>query len=88
MLPGTAIATVVVASATGWIAGYVTPGAPGGVGVREAVFLVAVGQESLVITLAVIGFRLVSVTADLIVFFIGALVDRQSSSTTEDLDQP
>lgn len=87
MLPGTAIATAVVASATAWIAGYVTPGAPAGVGVREAVFLVAIGQESLVITVALIGFRLVSVTADLIVFLLGAFIDRRSRRTTEGLVQ-
>ncbi|WP_196798344.1 hypothetical protein [Burkholderia territorii] len=58
-----------------WLAGLVTPGAPAGIGVREAVLYWLmhgiVGQADL-ITAIVLG-RMVTVTGDLI-FFVGATV--------------
>ena len=62
-----------------WIAGFVTPGAPGGLGVREAamVLLGAGSAPVQVLVLAAALFRLVTFCGDLVCFLLGGLLFRE-----------
>lgn len=67
---------VIAFVATGWLAGFIIPGAPGGLGVREAVLLGALTPllgESSAIVLA-LGLRLVSASGDFILFLLSLLI--------------
>lgn len=64
---------VIAANALAWVVGTVTPGAPGGMGVREFVLIASLapfGVESAAVALAA-QYRLATVIGDL-TFFIGA----------------
>jgi len=68
--------------AVAWVAGYVVPGAPGGLGVREAILVAALGPvygEGTAVALALI-FRVCSVAVDGLGFLTG-LVLRRSLTT-------
>lgn len=72
-----------------WVLGFVTPGAPGGVGVREAVFLVLAapsGDADVVaaaLAAAVVVGRVQSIVADVLVFVVArALRDDQPLRAT------
>ncbi|MGC9417626.1 MAG: hypothetical protein ACP5EN_01525 [Rhodovulum sp.] len=58
-----------------WLAGYVTPGAPGGLGVREAVLIALLGMQSApeAVLLAALIFRVVTTLGDLACFSVGWL---------------
>jgi hypothetical protein len=75
-IPSTRELGIVIAGfAVAWVAGFVTPGAPGGLGVREAVmllFLAPIVGESVGLV-SVLLFRIVTVLGDLL-FFVTALV--------------
>lgn len=59
-----------------WIVGFITPGAPGGIGVREAVMMLVCGEQtgSDDIVLFLIVMRVVSVAADALAFIVGLAV--------------
>jgi hypothetical protein len=67
-----------------WIAGFIVPGAPGGIGVRESVFLlladglISQPQAILVITL----LRLSTTLAEILVYFYGKISDRHRQNGT------
>lgn len=72
-------ATICGAYVLAWLAGLVTPGAPAGVGVREAVllfFLVNVVAPGDMVVAVVIG-RMVTVTGDLLFFIFVNLLQRK-----------
>ena len=76
--PGLPIAAAAVGFAAAWVLGLITPGAPGGMGVREAILVVCfaplVGDgEAFTIALAL---RLVSILGDGTAFLIGFAGDR------------
>lgn len=59
--------TIVGISAAGWVAGFVVPGAPGGLGVREAVYLAGlqfVGVPTSTAVAAALAHRVASVAGD------------------------
>ena len=60
-----------------WILGYITPGAPGGIGIRESVMLIVCGGlfEEKVIIYALL-FRISSIFADILGFIIGRLCEK------------
>ena len=63
-----------------WIIGFVTPGAPGGIGIREGVMIfVCGGSCSDRIVLFVLVMRLASVFADIAAFIIGRVYDKAVS---------
>jgi len=68
----TAVSVFIVISVyiAAWLLGFITPGSPGGVGVKEAVLLLVLsefyGRENVVI--CVVLFRLVTITADILAF--------------------
>ncbi len=68
-----------------WIIGFVTPGAPGGIGIREGVMIFVSGaahQERIV--LFVLVMRLASVFADLAAFAVGQIyLSRHKEKTAE-----
>jgi hypothetical protein len=68
LLPDTALAFIVA-----WLAGYITPGAPGGLGVREAVtiYLLTPSCGEVVSLAAALAMRVVTTVGDLL-FFAGA----------------
>ncbi|RWG85003.1 lysylphosphatidylglycerol synthase domain-containing protein [Mesorhizobium sp.] len=84
LFPETAVGFVAclgVATAS-FLAGYVTPGAPGGIGVREATTILLLepsvaANEAALVALAV---RLAATAADLIGFFVGTVVLRHRKS--------
>jgi len=60
------------------VAGYIIPGAPGGLGVREAILVAALGPvygEGTAVALAII-YRVCSITADGLAFLIGLILRR------------
>lgn len=58
-----------------WIIGFVTPGAPGGIGIRESVMLLVCGTDyEQDVLLFVLVMRVASVLADLLAFGIGVVV--------------
>lgn len=61
-----------------WIVGFITPGAPGGIGVREAVMMLMCGElaGSDDIMLFVIVMRVASIAADALAFGIGAVAGK------------
>lgn len=63
-----------------WVAGFVVIGAPGGIGVREASMLQALGDAQAQALLgAIIGFRLACIGADLCLFAASWLLPRPAS---------
>jgi len=64
---------IIVISAAAWILGFITPGAPAGVGIREAIIVLTLTQltDSSVAVIAAIIYRLITVLGD-VVFFISA----------------
>lgn len=72
--------TVVGAFVLGWLAGLLTPGAPAGLGIREAVLILLledIGAEP-VILMAVVVSRIVNVAGD-VLFFGGASMMQRAS---------
>lgn len=54
-----------------WIVGFVTPGAPGGIGIRESVMIFVFGEAQQEIMLFVLVMRIASTLADIMAFVIG-----------------
>lgn len=67
-----------------WLAGFLLPGAPGGLGVRESAFVLLLsGIFPPAITLLVIGLaRIATVCADVLIFLIGIYLMRQMPSNS------
>ena len=60
-----------------WIIGFITPGAPGGIGIRESVMLLVSAQEyAQAVMLFVLVTRLASILADVLAFLIGTVFGR------------
>lgn len=62
-----------------WLVGYVTPGAPGGLGVREAVLLLIFSntiQQNDLLLVVVFG-RLSNITSDVVIFLISCLFQKK-----------
>ena len=57
-----------------WIVGFITPGAPGGIGIREGVMIFVSGDKySDRIVLFVLVMRISSIIADIAAFVVGSL---------------
>lgn len=70
---------IISASALAWVAGFLTPGSPGGLGVREAVFVALAGPEmgDELALAGILVLRLCTVAADLAVFLLATAVARR-----------
>ena len=66
---------VFAASVLAWLAGFVTPGSPGGLGVREVVLSVALSGwvDPAIAVATAAGFRVLTITGDLLVFAGGGV---------------
>ena len=68
-----------------WIIGFITPGAPGGIGIRESVMLLVSGEDyAQPVMRFVLVMRVASVAADVLAFVIGTVCMRRNSAGTED----
>lgn len=73
---GFGMLTIMAGFALSWLAGLLTPGAPAGIGVREAAlifFLSSLATPATILTAAVLG-RVVTTLGDLMFFGIGKLI--------------
>jgi len=70
------VPTVAAAYVVAWLAGLLTPGAPAGVGVREAALLLLLGDanDTSALLLAVLLARMVTVTGDLLFYASSYLI--------------
>lgn len=64
------------AYAVSWLAGYITPGASGGIGVREALFCIILEKylASDIVIVSVIVFRAINIIADIIAYATSILI--------------
>lgn len=83
-------AIILGAMALSWMCGFVTPGAPGGLGVREAALFMmlssTIAREPLMASLAL--HRLVSVLGDGFIFGVGSLIPIRLSYVARQDEQP
>ncbi len=66
---------VIPAYTFSWLAGFITPGAPGGAGVREAIMILTLSGyigEPLSVLIALV-FRLVTILGDVVFYFVAQL---------------
>lgn len=85
--PGVHVIEFTVLFAVVWVAGYIVPGAPAGVGIREALMLVLFSPivgPAIAVALSV-SFRLVTTIGDGLAFLIGLLVRRSVSEKFRNL---
>lgn len=79
---GAGIVAVLGAYSLAWLAGFILPGAPAGIGVRDAVMLVAlapyIGEESATLVTAL--FRLVTTSGDGVAFLVGLALPRPAEA--------
>lgn len=85
MVSGGPFLVSAVAGVLAWLVGYATPGAPGGLGPREAalVFLLSSVITSNELIIAVALFRLVTIAGDLICFTVGVIFFREANPVQE-----
>lgn len=73
--------TIFTASVLSWFAGFITPGAPGGLGVKESIMILmlspAYGREATL--MAALIHRLASIIGDLLAFVVGIVVDKRKN---------
>ena len=70
-----------------WIIGFVTPGAPGGIGIRESVMLFVCGEQYTdKVLLFVLAIRISSVIADISAFLIGRLFSVKENTASNDIN--
>jgi uncharacterized membrane protein YbhN (UPF0104 family) len=72
---------IIAAYTVSWVMGFIVPGAPGGIGVRESVLLLILGNyfKSDIVLMAVILHRIISIIGDVIAFALVPLLKKQSS---------
>lgn len=74
---------IIISSYTiSWVLGFISPGAPGGIGIRETILLLILTPfyTNDVVLLAAILLRLISVFGDLIAFFSEPVVEKKALS--------
>lgn len=80
------IVTAAVAIVSAYIVGYLTPGAPAGLGTREAALLLLLSglapEESILISATL--FRLVTIGGDILCFLAGSLIFRRPGQKNHD----
>ncbi len=83
--PGTSSVLVIAAFAPAWLAGFLTPGAPSGVGVREAVLIFLLGPllGEPEITLAALALRVVTLFGDVLFYGLGRLLAMRPGGSSQ-----
>lgn len=70
--------TIIAGYIISWVLGFIVPGAPGGIGIREMVLTLLVGPvvgQELVVTIALI-HRLITIIGDFLAYVVGAICCR------------
>lgn len=99
LMPSVGIGAVIMAATVAWVVGYLAPGVPAGIGVREALFLLVLGSNVEGVVFGTLLFRIEMVVADVALLGIGLVVERrcrradrlprpESPSTVADYDRP
>ena len=72
IFPPGVIISLIGASVVSWIIGFLTPGAPGGIGIREVIMIFLTGGiiNEAVIAPSVVLYRVVTIFADILAFLI------------------
>lgn len=62
------------------VIGFLTPGAPGGIGIRETVMTIIGGSfwDSDIILMSMVVYRMINVVADVLYFFIMKIVEKRT----------
>lgn len=83
MTSGTFLALAIPVAIFAWLVGFVTPGAPAGVAVREAVIVNLLGAASLGedVLIAALLFRAVTTVGDLVLYVFGNVVIARRGNT-------
>jgi uncharacterized membrane protein YbhN (UPF0104 family) len=70
---------IVSAYTISWVAGYIVPGAPGGIGVRESILLLLLGTSfsAETVLIAILLHRMTSIIGDMIAFFIQPIISKR-----------
>ncbi|MFN3133199.1 lysylphosphatidylglycerol synthase domain-containing protein [Roseibium sp.] len=73
---------LLVVAIAAWLAGFLTPGAPGGIGIREATLLLLLGHLELdsSVLLSAALFRIITVSGDFLLFTASWIVYRKQRS--------
>lgn len=68
-----------------WLLGFILPGAPGGLGVREALFVLLFGSifDAGVVAMLAVVMRVISVLGDVLAFGLGILLTRSFPNSDE-----
>lgn len=61
-----------------WVMGFVVPGAPGGLGIREIIMFALAGNilPQNIVVISMVVFRFITVISDIIIFLIGAILKK------------
>ena len=84
--PPPPLTVIIAANAVAWVAGFVTPGAPGGIGVREFVLVMLLkpyGLAEVAVTVAA-QMRLVTVAGDFIFYLLAKVMVASLTSNTKE----
>lgn len=71
-----------------WLIGYLTPGSPGGLGIRESLMILLLGSiydYNLVITIS-IGVRIVTIFADVLAYISNLIYNKRGKNETNNTD--
>ena len=90
--PFTSLSTLPLVFAMGtlaWLVGYVTPGAPGGIGIREVVLSTMAAHTEFgdIILVAAVGQRFMFIASDFVAYLLGNILYKAPSVTTEPTPQ-
>lgn len=63
------------------VIGFLTPGAPGGIGIRETVMTIIGGSflDSDIILMSMVVYRMINVVADVLYFFVMKIVEKKTN---------
>ncbi|WP_299616374.1 hypothetical protein [Pelagibius sp.] len=76
---------VLSVSAGAWLAGFVTPGASGGIGVRDALLILALKPfAGDAIVFAALAYRLLTILGDIVYFLVALAFPIEAASMTDD----
>lgn len=72
----------IAASSLSWLAGYLVPGAPGGIGIRETVSILLLGNlyDAEIAALSSIIVRIIMTIADIVAFLLTFLLQKRSEN--------
>lgn len=67
---------IISAYTISWVSGYIVPGAPGGIGVRESILLLLLGQQfsGEAALIAILLHRLTSIAGDIVAFLVQPII--------------